>query len=232
MQFSFKHIGHSHSTREDRKDRKSRNIYRGFHIYDILAVTREAYNPVGNEPSMLTARLEHPKKSRIVQSREPNSFVATTKPFKEEALVARPQGPEACLGRIAQGRGGHGPNPCVPVDSGPSSLSGVSSTMTRLRFNEDGLPPSPPSTIEDQAWTNRRASAQALRAAQARQVSGRRRFVDPTTCEREYSIAETEFMMAMQEYKKRSGRMFPTWSEVLEVLHSLGYEKLAESTSS
>ena len=29
----------------------------------------------------------------------------------------------------------------------------------------------------------------------------------------------------MQEYKKSSGRMFPTWSEVLEVLRSLGYQK-------
>jgi hypothetical protein len=36
---------------------------------------------------------------------------------------------------------------------------------------------------------------------------------------------EREFMEAMQAYKLRSGRMFPTWSEVLEVLRSLGYEK-------
>ena len=67
-------------------------------------------------------------------------------------------------------------------------------------------------------WINRRATEQATRAANARQLSGRRRFVDPTTCEREYSEAEMEFMMAMNEYKRRSGRMFPTWSEVLEVL--------------
>jgi hypothetical protein len=51
--------------------------------------------------------------------------------------------------------------------------------------------------------------------------------VDPTTCERDYSAAEGEFMQAMQEYKQRSGRMFPTWSEVLEVLRGLGYEKPA-----
>jgi hypothetical protein len=76
-----------------------------------------------------------------------------------------------------------------------------------------------------QEWTNRRASAQATRAANARQVSGRRRFVDPTTCERDYSSCELEFMQAMQDYKQKSGRMFPTWSEVLEVLRSLGYEK-------
>jgi hypothetical protein len=34
-----------------------------------------------------------------------------------------------------------------------------------------------------------------------------------------------EFMHAMQEYKYKSGRMFPTWSEVLEVLRNLGYQK-------
>ena len=75
-------------------------------------------------------------------------------------------------------------------------------------------------------WINRKATEQATRAANARQLSGRRRFVDPTTCEREYSEAEMEFMMAMNEYKRRSGRMFPTWSEVLEVLQGLGYEKV------
>ena len=29
----------------------------------------------------------------------------------------------------------------------------------------------------------------------------------------------------MHDYKQSSGRMFPTWSEVLEVLRDLGYEK-------
>jgi hypothetical protein len=81
------------------------------------------------------------------------------------------------------------------------------------------------------AWINRKATEQATRAANARQLSGRRRFVDPTTCEREYTEAEKEFMMAMNEYKHRSGRMFPTWSEVLEVLRALGYEKVEEAAA-
>jgi hypothetical protein len=84
---------------------------------------------------------------------------------------------------------------------------------------------------QSSAWTNRRASEQATRAANARQKSGRRRFVDPTTSERDYSAAEMEFMMAMNEYKHQSGRMFPTWSEVLEVLRGLGYEKIVEVDS-
>jgi hypothetical protein len=69
------------------------------------------------------------------------------------------------------------------------------------------------------------ASGKARKAALAAHASGRRRFVDPATCDRDYSTAEVEFLRAMEEYKKSSGRMFPTWSEVLEVLGSLGYRK-------
>ena len=50
-----------------------------------------------------------------------------------------------------------------------------------------------------QEWINRRATEQATRAANARQVSGRRRFVDPTTCERDYTDQEVEFMNALDE---------------------------------
>ncbi len=53
----------------------------------------------------------------------------------------------------------------------------------------------------------------------------RRRLIDPTTCERDYSEDEIEFMKAMDDYKRKSGRMFPTWSEVLEVVRGLGYAK-------
>jgi hypothetical protein len=75
-------------------------------------------------------------------------------------------------------------------------------------------------------WVNRRASEQAARGAQARLTNGRRKRVDPTTCDRDYSPAELEFMFAMNKYKHKSGRMFPTWSEVLEVVRELGYEKI------
>ena len=83
----------------------------------------------------------------------------------------------------------------------------------------------PPNPIPEHELRDRRASAQASRAARARHVSGRRRFIDPATCERDYSYAETEFMLAMEIYKRESRRMFPTWSEVLEVIRGLGYEK-------
>src|SRR5262249_4636169 len=53
----------------------------------------------------------------------------------------------------------------------------------------------------------------------------RRRQIDPTTCERHYTADEIEFMRAMDDYKRRAGRQFPTWSEVLEVVRSLGYKR-------
>lgn len=62
-----------------------------------------------------------------------------------------------------------------------------------------------------------------------RRKSHRRRQIDPTTCEREYSDHEIEFMQALDEYKRLSGRMFPTCSEILEVLHNLGYRRVADS---
>lgn len=64
-----------------------------------------------------------------------------------------------------------------------------------------------------------------------RRKQDRRRQIDPTTCERDYSEAEVEFMRAMDDYKRKSGRPFPTWSEVLEVMMSLGYRKVAEPTT-
>ena len=66
------------------------------------------------------------------------------------------------------------------------------------------------------------------RNVQRREKVARRRQIDPTTCERDYSDDEIAFMRAMDEYKRKSGRQFPTWSEVLEVIRSLGYRQVAE----
>jgi hypothetical protein len=62
------------------------------------------------------------------------------------------------------------------------------------------------------------------RIAPRRKVE-RRRQIDPTTCERDYTDEEIEFMRAMDDYKRRAGRQFPTWSEVLEVLKGMGYKR-------
>jgi hypothetical protein len=63
------------------------------------------------------------------------------------------------------------------------------------------------------------------RKAERRKVP-RRRQIDPTTCERDYSQDELEFMQALDAYKRANGRMFPTCSEILEVIRSMGYVRL------
>lgn len=71
-----------------------------------------------------------------------------------------------------------------------------------------------------------RSTERAIHAARsASKGPRRRRFVDPTTCDRDYAADEVEFMQAIERYKRSSGRNFPTCSEVLGVLRSLGYVK-------
>ena len=79
----------------------------------------------------------------------------------------------------------------------------------------------PTASLPAPRTTRRRPTAQAP----ASRRSDRRRMVDPTTCEREYAADELEFMQALDRYKRTSGRMFPTCSEILEVVRSLGYAK-------
>jgi hypothetical protein len=68
-------------------------------------------------------------------------------------------------------------------------------------------------------------------AVERRSKTPRRRQIDPTTCEREYTDEEVEFMQAMDAYKRSSGRMFPTCSEILEVITKLGYERVRASAT-
>jgi len=89
-------------------------------------------------------------------------------------------------------------------------------------------------TSEDEVSIDRRradrrdevASSPAPQLERRKKVN-RRRQIDPTTCERDYTDQEVEFMNALDDYKRKSGRMFPTCSGVLEVLRGLGYVKLS-----
>lgn len=68
------------------------------------------------------------------------------------------------------------------------------------------------------------------RKAERRKVP-RRRQIDPTTCERDYSQDELEFMQALDAYKRANGRMFPTCSEILEVIRAMGYVRMSPEGS-
>jgi len=85
----------------------------------------------------------------------------------------------------------------------------------------------------DRRRNDRRSEQDEAEASQVktpRRKKQRRRHIDPTTCERDYTNDEVDFMRAMDDYKRKSGRQFPTWSEVLEVLHSMGYRRVAEES--
>lgn len=90
-------------------------------------------------------------------------------------------------------------------------------------------------TIDRRRSTGRRSddhetaetSSATAPVLERRKKVNRRRQIDPTTCERDYTDQEVEFMNALDDYKRKSGRMFPTCSEVLEVVRSLGYVKLS-----
>ena len=63
---------------------------------------------------------------------------------------------------------------------------------------------------------------------QRRSQKERRKRIDPTTFEKQYTVEELEFMNAMQRFKERTGKPFPTHGEVIKVAVSLGYRKVVD----
>lgn len=91
---------------------------------------------------------------------------------------------------------------------------------------------------ERRTGLDRRHEAEAAKDEKAedrqppeRRRKDRRRRVDPTTFEKQYTPEELDFMNAMQRFKVRTGKPFPTYGEVLTVALGLGYRKAAEASS-
>jgi hypothetical protein len=110
-------------------------------------------------------------------------------------------------------------------------------TMTNMSANAQSAPDSSTELADDFAQDRRKRTIpvatdrrRANNAAEKRRTSERRRLIDPTTCERDYNDEENIFMRAMDRYKRENRRPFPTWSEVLEVLRSLGYRQVEPAT--
>ena len=84
---------------------------------------------------------------------------------------------------------------------------------------------------EESGYTGpERRSASDRRAAtglERRRGPGRRRTDDRKAAEEgEMTAEQFEFVMAIETYKKVNKRMYPTWTEVLEVVRQLGYRKV------
>ena len=62
-----------------------------------------------------------------------------------------------------------------------------------------------------------------------RRGPGKRRSDERKSAEEgQMSDEQFEFLMAIDEYKKKNAKHFPTWTEVLELIKALGYRKVAE----
>ena len=64
-----------------------------------------------------------------------------------------------------------------------------------------------------------------------RRGPGRRRSDDRKAAEEgEMTNEQFEFVMAIETYKKVNKRMYPTWTEILEITRQLGYRKVETRT--
>lgn len=60
-----------------------------------------------------------------------------------------------------------------------------------------------------------------------RRGPGRRRSDDRREAEEgEMNVEQFEFIMAIETYKKVNKRLYPTWTEILEIVRQLGYRKV------
>jgi hypothetical protein len=84
--------------------------------------------------------------------------------------------------------------------------------------------------IEQRSGKDRRGNVVDRRLGlDRRRGPGRRRSDERKSAEEgQMSDEQFEFLMAIDEYKRKNTRPFPTWTEVLEVIKTLGYRKVAE----
>lgn len=56
---------------------------------------------------------------------------------------------------------------------------------------------------------------------------GKTRSRDSSVCKgSDYDSDELEFLRAVDDYKRNTGRAFPAWTEILAVFKTLGYRKV------
>ena len=65
-----------------------------------------------------------------------------------------------------------------------------------------------------------------------RRGPGRRLSEDRKAAEQgQMSDEQFGFLLAIDEYKRKNSKRFPTWTEVFEVIKAMGYRKVAEPQS-
>jgi hypothetical protein len=80
-----------------------------------------------------------------------------------------------------------------------------------------------PRTERRKTVVDRRLGLDRRRGPGKRRSDGRR-----SAEEGEMTDEQFEFLMAVEEYKRVNSRPFPTWTEVLDIIHAMGYRKVAD----
>jgi hypothetical protein len=79
----------------------------------------------------------------------------------------------------------------------------------------------------DYSGPERRTGIDRRTGLERRRGPGRRRSDERRAAEEgEMTAEQFEFVMAIEMYKKVNKRLYPTWTEILEVMHQLGYRKV------
>jgi hypothetical protein len=113
--------------------------------------------------------------------------------------------------------------PTTPPGRGPDRRQNVVDRRTGMDRRQ--------MTREESGYTGpeRRTGVERRSATglERRRGPGRRRSDDRKAAEEgEMTAEQFEFCMAIQTYKKVNKKMYPTWTEVLEVVRQLGYRKV------
>ena len=82
-----------------------------------------------------------------------------------------------------------------------------------------------PAKLGQKSPDGRRIGLERRRGAGIRRDDDRR-----SAEEGEMTDEQLQFVLAIEHYKKVNKKLFPTWTEVLEVIQQLGYRRVAEPT--
>lgn len=115
----------------------------------------------------------------------------------------------------------------TPGGAWPLSVGRGRSDMTDEHPDSTTQQPSPAGTERRKA--DRRDAMDRRSGLDRRRGPGRRRTdVRRSAEEGEMTENQLEFVLAVEEYKKVNRRPFPSWTELLDIMRSLGYRKVAD----
>lgn len=83
--------------------------------------------------------------------------------------------------------------------------------------------------VDNRRRASRRQVVEQRVGLERRRSAGRRRSETRRAAEEgEMTDEQFEFLMAINRYKSDNNRLYPTWTEVLDVIHAIGYRKVAK----